>query len=70
MDAAKGNHTEHMRPTYNLMAKGIDKLKFNDLKVPLIANLDGMAHKDGAQIQSHLKEQVIIIIFLPSYQHL
>ena len=49
MDNAKGNHTEHMRSTYNGMKTGIDKVKFNDLKIPTISTFDGKAYMDGAQ---------------------
>ena len=56
MPAAKGNHTPHMYPTLNMMAKGIDALKFNNLRIPIVCNMDGQAHTEADVIKQLLKD--------------
>jgi len=53
-----GFHSKFMLPAKENLKKVIDKLEFNDAKIPIVSNFTARAHTNSLEIKNNLIEQL------------
>jgi len=58
LEVSGGFHSKFMLPAKENLKKVIDKLEFNDAKIPIVSNFTARAHTNSLEIKNNLIEQL------------